>query len=57
MTTCSSGCCSAPPGYPVQMGPTRGQMLGAALLVLTLLALVVILVGAAIPPGGPPTLK
>ncbi|MEA2623723.1 MAG: hypothetical protein QOH61_2633, partial [Chloroflexota bacterium] len=36
------------------MGPSRGQILGAALLVLVLVSLVVVLVAVAIPPGGPP---
>jgi hypothetical protein len=39
------------------MGPTRVQLLGAAVLVLVLFALVLILVAIAIPPGGPPTLR
>jgi hypothetical protein len=39
------------------MGPTRGNIIGAALLFLTLAVLIVVVVWVAIPPGGPPTLR
>jgi hypothetical protein len=39
------------------MGPTRGDKLSASALVIVLVALVVLIVLFAIPPGGAPTLR
>jgi hypothetical protein len=39
------------------MGPTRGNILGAAALVGVLVFLMLVLVIWAIPPGGPPALQ
>ena len=39
------------------MGPSRRELIGVALFVLTLAILVAVLVWFAIPAGGPPTFK
>jgi hypothetical protein len=38
------------------MRPTRGDLIGAGLLFGVLTLIIVIMVAASIPPGGPPTL-
>lgn len=45
------------PSILLRMRPTRTEILAAGLLVLGLSALVVLIVVATIPPGGPPTLR
>lgn len=41
----------------IAMRPSRTDILSAALLVLVLTGLVIAIVVATIPPGGPPTLR
>lgn len=45
------------PRYPVGVRPSLGEMLAAALLVAVLSGLVVLIVLATIPVGGPPALR